>query len=107
MNGQLLFLFLLIFFSCNSSELEKTAFEQAPSSIEALADHSKEFSEPEVLTVTEGVHVAIGFGLANSILIEGEDGDIIVDCMESDGAATRVKAEFEKFSQLFKNLFQV
>jgi len=31
----------------------------------------------EVVKVTDGVYVAIGFGLANSIMIEGDTGLII------------------------------
>ena len=37
-----------------------------------LADHSGQFNQKEILTVRDRVHVAIGFGLANCILIEGE-----------------------------------
>ena len=46
----------------------------------------------QVVEVTQGVHVAVGFGLANSILIEGDDGNIIVDTLESSEAAVPVKA---------------
>ena len=60
--------------------------------------HSNEFNKPEIIEVTSGIHVAIGFGLANSILIEGENGNIIVDCLESDDVAQKVKAEFNKIS---------
>lgn len=56
-----------------------------------LAQHSKEFKQ-EVIEVTEGVYVAIGYGLANSILLEGNDGVIVVDTMESNEAAIPVKA---------------
>jgi len=60
-----------------------------------LEAHTSEF-EKGVIEVTDGVHVAIGFGLANSILIEGDDGVIIVDTMESPAAAEAVKTEFDK-----------
>jgi alkyl sulfatase BDS1-like metallo-beta-lactamase superfamily hydrolase len=60
-----------------------------------LAAHSEEFTR-EVITVAEGVHVAIGFGLANSILIEGTDGVIIIDTMESHEAALPVKEAFSR-----------
>ena len=62
-----------------------------------LAAHTEEFRR-EVIKVTDGVWVAIGFGLANSILIEGDDGAIIVDTMESLEAAALVKAEFDKIT---------
>lgn len=64
----------------------------------ALKAHTAEF-EKKVYKVTEGVHVAVGFGLANSILIEGEDGAIIVDTMESIEEARSVRAEFEKITK--------
>lgn len=62
-----------------------------------LAIHTAEFKK-EVIEVTDGVHVAIGFGLANSILIEGEDGVIIVDTMESVEAAGPVRKAFRKIT---------
>ncbi|MCP4368098.1 MAG: MBL fold metallo-hydrolase, partial [Deltaproteobacteria bacterium] len=62
-----------------------------------LKAHTAEFKQ-EIIKVTDGVYVAIGFGLANSILIEGNDGVIIVDTMESAEAATPVKAAFNKIS---------
>lgn len=62
-----------------------------------LDAHSDEFKK-EVIKVTDGVYVAVGFGLANSILIEGDEGVIIVDTMESQRAAQEVKAEFDKIT---------
>lgn len=64
---------------------------------EKLIAHTQEFRQ-EVIEVTEGVHVAVGFGLANSILIEGTDGVIIVDTTESGAAARAIKAEFDKIT---------
>ena len=62
-----------------------------------LAAHSAEFRQ-EVIEVTDGVHVAIGFGLANSVLLEGEDGVVIIDTMESAEAALPVKKAFNKIT---------
>ncbi|MBM3289145.1 MAG: MBL fold metallo-hydrolase [Candidatus Hydrogenedentes bacterium] len=45
--------------------------------------------------VTDGVYVAIGYGLANSILIEGDDGVIIVDTLEGRAHAIEAKAAFD------------
>lgn len=64
---------------------------------EALAAHSAEFRQ-EVLQVTDGVYVAIGFGIANSILLEGDDGVIIVDTMETAESAQAVAAEFRRIT---------
>ena len=92
-----LFVLLLFLSSCQSKK-ENVTFEKPILSVDNLKKHSAEFITPEVIEVVEGVHVAIGFGLANSILIEGENGNIIVDCMESNEAAAKVKAEFDKIS---------
>jgi alkyl sulfatase BDS1-like metallo-beta-lactamase superfamily hydrolase len=63
----------------------------------ALEAHSAHFRKA-VEKVADNIHVAIGFGLANSIMIEGDDGLIIVDTMESMEAAEAVMAEFRKIS---------
>lgn len=62
-----------------------------------LAAHSAEFKQ-EIIKVTDGVYVAVGFGLANSVLLEGYDGVVIVDAMESAEAAAPVKAAFTKIT---------
>jgi len=62
-----------------------------------LHQHSAEF-EQQVLQVGDNIHVAVGYGLANSIMIEGDDGLIIVDTLESKDAAKLVLAEFRKIS---------
>ncbi len=79
---------------------DDTSRRGAAASLDAdpdLAAHTAEFKR-EVIEVTEGVHVAIGFGLANSILLEGKDGVVIVDTMESVEAAAPVKAAFDKIT---------
>ena len=69
----------------------------APMAPEALKAHSEEFRK-EVIKVTDGVYVAVGFGIANSIMLEGEDGVIIVDVMETLESAQEVAAEFRKIT---------
>jgi alkyl sulfatase BDS1-like metallo-beta-lactamase superfamily hydrolase len=69
----------------------------APAAPADLAAQGQEFRR-EVIRVAEGVHVAVGFGLANSVLLEGRDGVVIVDTMESAEAARPVKEAFEKIS---------
>ncbi|MDO8862587.1 alkyl sulfatase dimerization domain-containing protein [Haliea sp. E1-2-M8] len=68
----------------------------APAS-EALAAHSAEFQK-DIVEVVPGIHVAIGYALANVILIEGDDGVIIVDTTESLAAARAVKTGFERIT---------
>ncbi|MEA3470090.1 MAG: alkyl sulfatase dimerization domain-containing protein [Thermodesulfobacteriota bacterium] len=82
--------------------LSGCAITRAPEAMDVgvqpdLARHSDEFRK-EIITVTDGVHVAIGYGLANSILIEGDDGVIIVDTLESVEAAIPVKKAFDSIT---------
>jgi alkyl sulfatase BDS1-like metallo-beta-lactamase superfamily hydrolase len=81
--------------ACGGSP-EHTFPETVPFDVD-LAAHTEEFRR-EVIRVTDRVHVAVGFGLANSILIEGDDGVIIVDTMESVEEAEVVKAAFDEIT---------
>ncbi|CAF1296022.1 unnamed protein product [Adineta ricciae] len=65
--------------------------------VECLLKHNEEFTR-QIITVLPGIHCAIGYGLANSILIEGNDGNIIVDTLESRESAEDVKKDFDKIS---------
>jgi len=79
---------LILFTACAEDEpLEPLLVGSNPD----LAAHSAEFKQ-EVIKVTDGVYVAVGFGLANSVLLEGDDGVVIVDTMESVEAAIAVQA---------------
>ena len=63
----------------------------------ALAEHSKIFKKG-VEKVGGNIFVAIGYGIANSIMIEGDDGVIIVDTMTTMEEAAEVLAEFRKIT---------
>jgi len=63
----------------------------------ALAEHSKIFKKG-VEKVGGNMFVAIGYGIANSIMIEGDDGVIIVDTMTTMEEAAEVLAEFRKIT---------
>ena len=62
-----------------------------------LFAHSDEFRQ-EVIRVTDGVYVAVGFALGNAILVEGDDGVIIIDTTEGTDAARAIKAEFDRIT---------
>ena len=74
-----------------------TAAAQEFAGREKLRSHSAEFRR-EVIKVTNGVWVAVGFSDANSVLIEGEGGSIVVDTTSDVEDARAVKAEFAKLS---------
>jgi len=64
---------------------------------EKLRAHSGEFRK-DVIKVTDGVYVTVGFSDANSILIQGDTGSIIVDTTSDVSDAGAVRAEFAKLS---------
>lgn len=90
-----IFLGSIVLSACDdTAEISKP---QTQSANEQLVAHSNEF-RPEVIKIAENIHVAVGYGLANSILIEGDEGIVIVDTMESVETAKKVKAEFDKIT---------
>ena len=88
-----------------------------------LSKHSNEFNKKEVkilyfilfswsrlqsnylqvLKVGKNVYVAIGYGLANSIMLEGEEGVVIIDTLESCEVAREVRAAFEEVRAFLDN----
>jgi len=64
-----------------------------------LAEHSKEF-EKKIYKVAEGVYSAVGYGIANSIMIVGKDGVIIIDTMETKEAGAEVWRDLQKLTRL-------
>ncbi len=53
---------------------------------------------PAIHKVTDGVWVAVGYDLANSIMIEGDDGLIIIDTLSTYEDAKEVITEFRKIT---------
>ena len=62
-----------------------------------LIQHSKEF-EKRVYSYENGLHIAVGYGIANSIMIEGVDGNIIIDASDSVAEAEEVYSHFNKIN---------
>lgn len=89
-------MYLLAALGLSLSACSKPAAPPAPvAAPAALKAHSAEFTR-RILTPAPGVHVAIGYGIANAILIEGDDGALLVDTTESLEAAREVAAAFAK-----------
>eukprot|EP00127_Corallochytrium_limacisporum_P002773 Clim_evm17s139 gene=Clim_evmTU17s139 len=63
-----------------------------------LCNHTKIFKE-QVIKVTDDVYVAVGYALANTIMIEGPKSIIIIDVAESEDAARDVMKEFRKITK--------
>ena len=90
------FILILFFVSCSS---EEESIKPIPdiSKVEKLFQHTEEFDQ-KIISYSGGIHLAIGFGIANSYMIEGEGGNIIVDTTDSIFQAEKVLAEFQKIS---------
>jgi alkyl sulfatase BDS1-like metallo-beta-lactamase superfamily hydrolase len=70
-----------------------TAAGQEFAGREKLRAHSNEFRK-EVIRVTDGVYVAVGYSASNVILIQGDSGSIIVDTASNPVDAREVRAAF-------------
>ena len=91
-----LFFILLFLEGCIDSEKKKIDIP-ITSEVEDLISHSEEFEQKILSYDTPGglIHFAIGYGIANSIMVEGDDGNIIIDAADS-------MYEAEKVYRLFK-----
>jgi alkyl sulfatase BDS1-like metallo-beta-lactamase superfamily hydrolase len=67
--------------------LEKT------SEVEKLFKHSEEFTQA-IYSYENRIHAAVGYGIANSYLIEGNGLNIIIDATDSTFQAEKVYTEF-------------
>ncbi|MDW8274310.1 MAG: alkyl/aryl-sulfatase, partial [Chitinophagales bacterium] len=79
----------VLFSACNDRTPDVSV-----SSPSELSTHGMIFRK-RIEKVGDNIYVAIGYGLANSILIEGKDSCIIIDCMESQQAGQDVKRVFD------------
>jgi alkyl sulfatase BDS1-like metallo-beta-lactamase superfamily hydrolase len=77
----------MVFASCLSTAAQEYAGR------EKLRAQSNEFRK-EVIRVTDGVYVAVGYSASNVILIQGDTGSIIVDTAADTAAARAVMTAF-------------
>lgn len=81
-------------FGCDSTQDTKIIPPLAPSD---LIEHSQEF-EKQVISVSEKIHVAIGYSLANSIMVEAEEGKIIIDTTGTIETGREVRSLFDSLN---------
>ncbi len=89
----------IIFFLFSCSENQSLEINVPKTSqVEKLIEHSKEFKQQVISFDTPGgrIHFAIGFGIANSIMVEGIDGNIIIDAADSVFEAEKIYSLFKK-----------
>ena len=91
--GSLIFI-LFFLFGCDSTQDVQSIPPLAPSD---LIEHSLEF-EKQVISVSEKIHVAIGYSLANSIMVEAEGGKIIIDTTGTIETGREVRSLFDRLN---------
>ena len=98
-NNILVFLFFIFISSCSNEVIEERKIPKT-SKVEKLIEHSKEFEKKVYSYETPGgkIHTAVGFGIANSIMIEGEGGNIIVDSADSTFEAAEIYTLFKEIN---------
>ena len=84
-------------FSCSDNQLLDIDVPST-SQVEKLIEHSKEFEKQVISFETPGgnIHFAIGFGIANSIMVEGIGGNIIIDASDSTFEAEKIHSLFKQ-----------
>jgi len=78
--------------SCSENKIAESSKERGLS-----AEHAKEF-EKDIIKIEDNIYVAVGYALANVIMIVGDNENIIVDTTGSEEAASTVKKELDKIS---------
>ncbi|HYM22136.1 MAG TPA: alkyl sulfatase dimerization domain-containing protein [Vicinamibacterales bacterium] len=77
----------------NKTGLEAVFAAQEYAGRERLRAQSDEFRK-DVIRVADGVYVAVGYAASNVILIQSDNGSIIVDTATDPAAATAIRAAF-------------
>jgi alkyl sulfatase BDS1-like metallo-beta-lactamase superfamily hydrolase len=77
---------------------ENLAYDRdAPTIDPRLTAHSRKMAQ-HIYRAADRVYCAVGYGIANMTMIEGDDGVVVVDVLESTVNARAVMAEFRKIT---------
>ena len=79
--------------SCSKTDSFSSPAIEKTSEVEKLFKHSEEFTQA-IYSYENGIHAAVGYGIANSYLIEGNGLNIIIDATDSTFQAEKVYTEF-------------
>ena len=79
---------------CDVSKNEEVVLPPSP---DELIEHSKEFKK-EVISFYDSIHVAIGYSLANSIMVEANGAKIIIDTTGTIETGREVRSIFDRLN---------
>ena len=82
----------------NCSKTEKETLQSSQEFDNQIGVDDDYYFEKNIYQIVDNVYVAIGYGLANSILIVGDGGNIIIDVTESAILAAEIRERFEEIS---------
>ena len=93
------FLAIIIFFtfaiSCSEQDDQSSRTFETDQGLSL--NHKNEFRK-DLIEVTDDIFVGVGYGLANSIMIETSENLIIVDTLGSEERASELFADFRKIT---------
>ncbi len=87
-------LLILFLIGCDVSKNEEFVSLTTP---DDLIEHTKEFKK-EIISPHEFIHVAIGYSLANSIMVEAKEGKIIIDTTGTIETGREVRSIFDRIN---------
>ena len=87
-----LLLVLFVFSTCSENEQSNNTFDNDQG---MSFEHKNEFRK-ELIEVTEGIYVGVGYGLANSIMVETSNNVVIIDTLGSEENAQELYDKFRK-----------
>ncbi len=93
-----IFIISILLLGCSKTDPVSMPLIEKTSEVEKLFEHSKEFTQ-KVYSYENGIHAAVGYGIANSYLIEGDEFNIIIDATDSVFQAEKVFKEFNARSR--------
>lgn len=96
LNFLILCLFFIPLFECQITKPKEVLKDSHDLHLE---NFNAEF-EKKIYEVVPGVYSAVGYGIANSMLIVGKDGLIIIDTLDELRASQQVLEDFRKISSL-------
>ena len=77
---------------------EQTTTERTVSQEGGLStDHANEFRR-DIIQIEKNIYIAIGYALANVIMVVGDNENIIIDTAGSEESATEIKKDLDKIS---------
>jgi len=98
MHHKIFNILLLCFIVLNCSKTQEEILQPSQEFDNQISVDDDYYFEKNIYQIVDNVYVAIGYGLANSILIVGDGGNIIIDVTESDILAAEIREQFEEIS---------